>query len=1176
MKIRWRIAVFTILLLAIRVEAGHILIPAWAYDRGNVVIHADPDEYADAGPVVVSGEKKPWGWTVEYDIDLPVAAPYSFQICFASPDARPVQVFIDNRNITKCCENVTLDPDSSGQPDKFSGKSSAAKWEGVNSNWGRLLTTKLTNGVHTIKLTRRGPLPHLVALRVDTKTPFPDNWKPAQYRVRDIKKVPEEFRKSFEFPEGSRSVVLRREIERMIRLYGPRYPDGPQHLKEATSLEKNPNDDALTVLHHQAMSFWTNAPPKIKKGGSLAIPAWTFDRGNVKIFASPDQFADHGPLIGNDPQHTLRHSSGQAATGWVEYDIDFPVTGDYILKIMSVSAEARPTEVFIDGKSMGKVCHNITYGSAPFEIPVKFSGNSSSKKDRPYEALSRWGVPRKIPITQGRHTLKFARSGPLPHFLDFRIESTESFPKGWKQPPRPIPHIDSVPARERAALLPADSVNLGALRQAIEYRIRTLGPDYPDGPKFLQRLAAFEKEKHTACAHPAARIWACEEDMPEEQRTMEKKLVALRSDAMVAHPALKFDKLLFFKRRANTGNVYTDNKMNSPGGSLCVLSPVSPEGKVTSLVPELDGGIFTRFDLSFDATKVVFGYKKKDETFRLYEIDIDPAKGVMVPGSLRQLTFTDDKDAQTLKSVLDQNGGDKGRGFHFDDMDPCYLPDGRIMFSSTRSMRCVFCNPSVVTTLYVIDADGKNMRHLSGGPLSESDPCLLDDGRVVYTRWEYIDKGLGNGQSVWAMRPDGSGVDHVYKNSILRPAQMLNTRSIPGSRKLITVGSPHSLGRIGGPVILVDNRATRRSVDAMECITPEVSYPCGYPARYDMGFFREPYPFSETFYLVSHNPGPRKKNKQYGIYVLDKWGNRAPLHMDPELSCHQPVPLSPRHSPMNIASYEGTAEGQEKTGTIFVQDVYNGMTGIERGRVKYIRVMGALPWPWDKKGIFRVSMHGSVHRKKVYGIANVREDGSACFTVPAEENLLFQALDENYMQLQHMPTFINVMPGEKRACIGCHEKRRQAPSVARGRPMAMEHPVQKLAPQPGDTGPRVVHYASDIQPILDRHCVSCHGKERPKGNLVLTSEKTQNWLRSYESIVGKGLVAVRDARYGRSGFRPEPPLSFGSHLSPLVAQIRREPCKGKLTQEEFIRIVTWIDANSPFLGRYGEHGGAKN
>jgi hypothetical protein len=187
--------------------------------------------------------------------------------------------------------------------------------------------------------------------------------------------------------------------------------------------------------------------------------------------------------------------------------------------------------------------------------------------------------------------------------------------------------------------------------------------------------------------------------------------------------------------------------------------------------------------------------------------------------------------------------------------------------------------------------------------------------------------------------------------------------------------------------------------------------------------------------------------------------------------------------------------------------------------------------------------------------------------VPAKENIFFQALDEDLMLLQHMPTFINIMPGEKRACIGCHELRRKAPSM-RERPLALNYPAQPLAPQPGDAGPRMIDYAADVQPILDKQCVSCHSGGRPEGRLNLTGLPTATWNCSYENILGRGLVATRDCSFGRSGYRPSPPLTFGSYISRLAEKIRTPPCKAELTPAEFVRITTWIDANSPYYGTY--------
>jgi hypothetical protein len=132
----------------------------------------------------------------------------------------------------------------------------------------------------------------------------------------------------------------------------------------------------------------------------------------------------------------------------------------------------------------------------------------------------------------------------------------------------------------------------------------------------------------------------------------------------------------------------------------------------------------------------------------------------------------------------------------------------------------------------------------------------------------------------------------------------------------------------------------------------------------------------------------------------------------------------------------------------------------------------------------------------------------------------------------------------------------------------MAEPPQSIVPQPGDAGPRDVDYAADVQPVLDRHCVGCHGTENPKGRLDLTGVPTERWNRSYENIIGRELISYMDCRYGRSGYRAVPPLTHFSPRSKLVEQIRREPCKTDLTREEFIRIVTWVDANAPYYGTY--------
>ena len=925
------------------------------------------------------------------------------------------------------------------------------------------------------------------------------------------------------------------------------------------------------------LPIWSGAAGA-KPAGTLRINAWEFDRGNARVSENPGLYGDYRD------QHPELMLTGGANVPWeVEYDIDFPVDATYSLRMRYASAGVYPLDVLLDNKSVGKCCFKKTNNAPPYmdRHPNVYIG----QPERTWERHgAEWEDSCKIDVTRGKHTLKLTRNGPPANPIEIRLESPVAFPKGWKPKERKVV-LSRIPVRYRNVFLPPDAVNIEALRLAIEDTSKTFGPRYPDGLQRLKQLGELEKEQLKVCSGTT-----------NEQQSVESALKSLRREAMLAHPALKFDKLLFLKQEYASASTYTLQRLKYKPATrprnICVLSPVSAEGKVTQLVPEFTEGVFGRFDLSFDATRVVFSYAA-DKQYRIYEIDIDPKTGLRAGGnSFRQLTFGGDEEADTMRRYA---GSHCAVGFH--DLDPVYLPNGKIMFASTRSQRSVLCNPTTVTTLHVMDADGKNITCISQGQVNEISPCVLDDGRVVYMRWEYVDKGFGNVQSLWTVRPDGSASDHVYKNMIICPGAMVHARSVPGSRQIVTTAAGHH-GGLHGPIVLIDNRRHRRTADAMENLTPEIRYPGLHNMPGSIGAFREPYAFSEKFFLVSHKPGGNayKKGAGFGIYALDAWGNRAELYRDPEQSCLEPMPLRPRRRPTDISPVTPTAEEEDRQlATMFLNDVYQGLPGVERGRVKYVRVMEAMNLNWhdtwragqqgDGGGFQQISMvsnGGDVARKFVHGIATVHEDGSASFTVPANKNLYFQALDENYMELHRMRTFINLMPGEKRSCVGCHEVRRKAPSLRRtARPQALVNGVEALYPQPGDTGPRAVHYPLDVQPILDKHCIGCHSGEAPKAGLVLTGEPEGTYFsRSYEALTfnaklqKQALVSyLYTSNFGSANVPLEPPMSFGSHRSRMVERIRQKPCKAGLSREEFIKIVTWIDANAPF---YGTHDGKKN
>ena len=942
---------------------------------------------------------------------------------------------------------------------------------------------------------------------------------------------------------------------------------------ESRLLQRSSRVVVLILLAVGLLAVWSVAFPALRaNAGSIRFTCWDYDRGNAKVCANPGRYGDYR----DKPPGLMMTGSGESPFV-VEYDVDFPVTATYTLRVRYASAGVRPLDVMIDDQRVGTCCTKKTNNAPPY--PDRHPQVHKGLPERTWHMHgAEWEESCKFQVAKGKRRLKFTRNGPPANLINIQISTPAAFPKDYKPIKRKF-DLNRIPPTHRRIFLTPGAVNIATLRLAIADKIKDFGPQYPNGPQHLKELSELEAKQKTASTGSPQ---AAADGSPEQKQEIKKALAALRQKAMLDHPALKFDRLLF-AGGAHHAHPKTRKWRNS---NLFVLSPVRPDGKITELVPELTGGGVGRFDLSFDAKRIVFSYGAGYRT-RIYEIDIDPATGLRTPGKpLRQLTCGGDEEKKYIREYEKT-----AYGYGFRDIDPCYLPNGKIMVVSSRSRRAVLCRPEASLTLHVMDADGKNISCISGGQVHELAPALLKDGRVAYSRWEYIDKGFGNAQGVWAVRPDGSGSDHVYKNMLVRPGAMINACSIPGSRKIAVIGIGHH-GGLAGPVIVVDARRHRRTADAMTNITPEIEYPGMFPMTRNRGFFSAPYPFSEKFFLVSHGPFNKDPIKaEHAIYALDAWGNRAELYRNPDLACYQPVPLRPRYKPVSITPVDPDSAPETQytkakgLATMFMLDVYQGLEGIERGRVKHLRVMGAMNLSWrdawrstkqgDNAGMqaSAVSGDGDVSIKKVFGIATVHADGSAFFTVPAKRNLFFQALDKNYMELDRMRTFINLTPGENRSCIGCHEFRREAPQIRNTRPIAMSLPIENLRPQPGDTGPRRVHYASDIQPIFDKHCIGCHSGKTPKGDLNLEEKLTVKFSESYNTLKKKRLVSYLEGGFGSANLPVEPLMTFGSHRSKLVERIRKDPCKSKITREEFIKIVTWIDANAPY---YGTHKGKKN
>ncbi len=671
--------------------------------------------------------------------------------------------------------------------------------------------------------------------------------------------------------------------------------------------------------------------------------------------------------------------------------------------------------------------------------------------------------------------------------------------------------------------------------------------------------------------------------------------------------SLGTDEVIFIKRNTYNANHYYTEYINStwmPGGGISILNLKT--GAVRSVVSNLSNGVFRRFDVSFDAKKIVFDFKKSNDSgYRLYEADI-------ATGEARMVLNPPADEAQLISKY--RNCYHHGT----DDMDPAYLPDGGIIFVSTRAQLGTLCDsPDCFTSpnLYRVEPDGSKLTQLSVNATSEFTPTVLPDGRILYSRWEYVDKASAAIKCQWSVYPNGTGSSEVYKNDINLPPSTVQGRIIPGTlNKYLFLGTPHFEWSQYGTIFKIDMSKNIRTREPMSLFTPELDATdhtvVTWKSGYDGNLYRDPFPLNEKQALASFKPGSLSKDKYakagYGLYVVQTGTGAATqyqFYRDSAISCWQPMPLKTRPRPPVAGSTLDPDLAAKNLAVVSVQDVYFGMENVPRGAVKYIRVMEQLPRPWsarhfwggDEKGLMHAAISRNTHfaAQVRWGVVPVEDDGSAQFTVPANRSIFFAALDKDYRLIQQERTFVNYMPGERRACIGCHETPKDVPPVANF-PKAFQREPSEPGPQEGETtGKKVLDYEHTVQPIWDKYCVSCHGPTKKEGNLDLSSERTTLFNRSYESLMDRrswllGLNIDEEPRNPESTSKYLPAYALYGNNSVLLKMLgmnvtltgsfANQEAKAKslatrhadikLTPRELHDVAEFVDTNLQYYGHY--------
>jgi hypothetical protein len=470
--------------------------------------------------------------------------------------------------------------------------------------------------------------------------------------------------------------------------------------------------------------------------------------------------------------------------------------------------------------------------------------------------------------------------------------------------------------------------------------------------------------------------------------------------------------------------------------------------------------------------------------------------------------------------------------------------------------------------MHAMDADGGDLRPLSAFENFEWTPAVANDGCILYTRWDYIDRFNGHFFSLWSANQDGSNPQLVYGNYTVRPQVKFEARAIPGSSKLVfTAGAHHSIA--GGTLCLLDRTRGAEGDAPLTRLTPEVRFP--ETEGNDGQYFASPWPLSEEYFLVGWADQPlpphcrateaQNPRNAMGLYLLDAFGNLELLYRDPSISSLAPVPVGSRPKPptqTSVARRDG-----EQEGSVVLQDIYRGLDGVPRGSVKQLRLVGVVPkvQPHMNQPVLGISAEDP--GKFVLGTVPVEADGSAFFRVPSGVPVFFQALDAAGIAVQTMRTLTYVMPGQTLACAGCHEPRDSAPPA--GIPLlATARPASRITPGPSGSWP--LRFDQLVQPVLDRHCVECH---RAGGNDALAAKVDLTPDNSYVSLLTFANNDLTKRAFERDRSVPNEAVAQQSALWKLLTQPGGHE-KTKLDDDSLKRIATWLDTYAHRQGHFSE------
>lgn len=632
-----------------------------------------------------------------------------------------------------------------------------------------------------------------------------------------------------------------------------------------------------------------------------------------------------------------------------------------------------------------------------------------------------------------------------------------------------------------------------------------------------------------------------------------EKAVANKRAILLANPLLNGDKILTVRyqlgnrdRRAMAPELGTQSnnwsnqesaRRKGFNADIVELSNLRDEVQIRTIYKPDNTSSIADLKLHWDGDRAMFTQTMSDNRWNVFEVKLNN-------GDCKKLIDNPEPDLEFY--------------------DGTYLPDGRIIANSNIGYQGVPCvnGSDPVGNMVLYTPQSKNLRRLTFDQDANWNPVIMNNGRVMYTRWEYTDLTHYYTRIVMNMNPDGTEQKALYGSGSMFPNSTFDVQPLPGYASAFVgiISGHHGVAR-SGRLILFDPAKVRKGAAGMLQEIPHRNRPIVEEVKDRLvdgvwPQFIKPSPLNDTYFLVA---AKLDKNDLWGIYLVDKFDNVTCLHKMEGEGYISPIAVRKTVTPPAIPD---RVKLDDKQATVFIQDIYEGegLKGIPRGTVKSLR-LHAYEYAYVQTQSDH-NWHGIQSGwdiKRMLGTVPVEEDGSVIFKIPANTPVSIQPLDKDGVAVQWMRSWLTGQPGEIVSCVGCHEDQNQI--VIPKRVIASQKAPHALTPPEGGT--RSFTFDLEVQPILDRACIACHNGEGKAFDLRGGKKDGKGYGTSYLN-----LHPYVHRQGGEGDMVVLYPYEYHPNTSELVRLLKKGHYNVQLTDAEWRKIYNWIDYNAPDKGYF--------